>query len=143
MKFNIKDLELACMAVIAPPQQVSPDKRREAEEFIIEFRDKSSEFFFLFATWFQKILGLTECQEILLQCQNPQVQFQAALALKASFPRECVEISKQDLQKLIESLLAIIENPNSTSQVREQIIQVDFFIEKRVGLSIFRWLQLL
>lgn len=54
MKFNIKDLELACMAVIAPPQQVSPDKRREAEEFIIEFRDKSSEFFFLFATWFQK-----------------------------------------------------------------------------------------
>ena len=63
----------------------------------------------------------------MLQCQNPQVQFQAALALKASFPRECVEISKQDLQKLIESLLAIIENPNSTSQVREQIIQVDFF----------------
>ena len=123
MKFNIKDLELACMAVIAPPQQVSPDKRREAEEFIIEFRDKSSEPF-LIKTQFQKILGLTECQEILLQCQNPQVQFQAALALKASFPRECVEISKQDLQKLIESLLAIIENPNSTSQVREQIIQV-------------------
>ena len=123
MKFNIKDLELACMAVIAPPQQVSPDKRREAEEFIIEFRDKSSELF-LIKTQFQKILGLTECQEILLQCQNPQVQFQAALALKASFPRECVEISKQDLQKLIESLLAIIENPNSTSQVREQIIQV-------------------
>ena len=137
MKFNIKDLELACMAVIAPPQQVSPDKRREAEEFIIEFRDKSSELF-LIKTQFQKILGLTECQEILLQCQNPQVQFQAALALKASFPRECVEISKQDLQKLIESLLAIIENPNSTSQVREQIIQVDFLIEKRVGLSIFR-----
>ena len=48
MKFNIKDLELACMAVIAPPQQVSPDKRREAEEFIIEFRDKSSEFYFCF-----------------------------------------------------------------------------------------------
>ena len=124
MKFNIKDLELACMAVIAPPQQVSPDKRREAEEFIIEFRDKSSELF-LIQTQFNKILGLAECQEILLQCQNPQVQFQAALALKASFPRECVEISKQDLQKLIESLLAIIENPNSTSQVREQIIQVD------------------
>lgn len=60
----------------------------------------------------------------MLQCQNPQVQFQTALALKASFPRECVDISKQDLQKLIESLLAIIENPNSTSQVREQIIQV-------------------
>ena len=139
MKFNIKDLELACMAVIAPPQQVSPDKRREAEEFIIEFRDKSSEFFFFFLQLdFKKILGLTECQEILLQCQNPQVQFQAALALKASFPRECVEISKQDLQKLIESLLAIIENPNSTSQVREQIIQVDFFIEKRVGPPIFR-----
>ena len=123
MKFNIKDLELACMAVIAPPQQVSPDKRREAEEFIIEFRDKSSEPF-LIQTQFNKISGLAECQEVLLQCQNPQVQFQAALALKASFPRECVEISKQDLQKLIESLLAIIENPNSTSQVREQIIQV-------------------
>ena len=76
----------------------------------------------------KKILGLSECQEILLQCQNPQVQFQAALALKASFPRECVEISKQDLQKLIESLLAIIENPNSTSQVREQIIQVSIIL---------------
>lgn len=91
-------------------------------------------FFFFLQLDFKKILGLTECQEILLQCQNPQVQFQAALALKASFPRECVEISKQDLQKLIESLLAIIENPNSTSQVREQIIQVDFFLEQRVGL---------
>ena len=68
----------------------------------------------------------------MLQCQNPQVQFQAALALKASFPRECVEISKQDLQKLIESLLAIIENPNSTSQVREQIIQVNIFNEESI-----------
>ena len=65
---------------------------------------------------------MTECQEILAQCQNPQVQFQTALALKASFPRECVQITKEDLQKLIESLLTIIEN--STSQVREQIIQV-------------------
>lgn len=55
MKFNIKDLELACMAVIAPPQQVSPDKRREAEEFIIEFRDKSSEYSSIL-TQFQKIL---------------------------------------------------------------------------------------
>lgn len=54
MKFNIKDLELACMAVIAPPQQVSPDKRREAEEFIIEFRDKSSEFFFFLQLDFKK-----------------------------------------------------------------------------------------
>ena len=54
MKFNIKDLELACMAVIAPPQQVSPDKRREAEEFIIEFRDKSSEFFFYFVVFEKK-----------------------------------------------------------------------------------------
>ena len=44
MKFSLNDLKLACRTVTAPPQEVSGEKRREAEECLIEFRDQASKF---------------------------------------------------------------------------------------------------
>jgi len=57
MKFSLNDLKLACRTVIAPPQEISGEKRREAEEFLIEFRDQSSMFYNL-VVWSSLILKL-------------------------------------------------------------------------------------
>ena len=40
--FKIGDLEAACTSVLAPPQFTTPQKRRDAEEFLIDFREKAS-----------------------------------------------------------------------------------------------------
>ena len=40
--FKIEDLETACNSVIAAPQFITNAKRRDAEEYLIDFREKAS-----------------------------------------------------------------------------------------------------
>ena len=54
--FKIGDLEAACTSVLAPPQFTTPQKRRDAEEFLIDFREKASKnhmtsFFYFFKSF--------------------------------------------------------------------------------------------
>ena len=58
-------------------------RRREAEEFLIEFRDKAT---------------IGQCRDILVEATqhngNDAVKFQASAALKAAFPRDCVTLHR-------------------------------------------------
>ena len=52
--FKLEDLIVACSTVTAPPQQVGAEKRKDAEEYLLEFRRKAS---------------IQDCGDILRNCQ--------------------------------------------------------------------------
>ena len=67
MNFSISSLELACQAMFSAT--IDHGRRREAEEFLIEFRDKAT---------------IGQCRDILIEASqhngNDAVKFQAAAA---------------------------------------------------------------
>ena len=88
-------------------------RRREAEEFLIEFREKAT---------------IGQCRDILLEASQHKdkeaVKFQASAALKAAFPRDCVTLPAESLLELINNLIAIVETEDCSTEVRQQLIQV-------------------
>ena len=84
-------------------------RRREAEEFLIEFREKAT---------------IGQCRDILLEVSQHKdkeaVKFQASAALKA----DCVTLPAESLLELINNLIAIVETEDCSTEVRQQLIQV-------------------
>jgi len=118
MNFSISSLELACQAMFSAT--IDHARRREAEEFLIEFRDKAT---------------IGQCRDILVEASqhngNDAVKFQAAAALKSAFPRDCVTLPAESLLELINQLAAIIDNVNCGHEIRQQLIQVIGIAVKR------------
>ena len=81
--------------------------------------------FFLF-------LAISECRDILHHCQNEQVQFQTSCALKGAFPRDCVDVTKDELTGLMIGLIGIIQSDGCSSQVREQLVAIVAICAKRI-----------
>ena len=77
-------------------------------------------------------LAISECRDILQHCQNEQVQFQTSCALKGAFPRDCVDVTKDELSGLMIGLIGIIQSDNCSNQVREQLVAIVAICAKRI-----------
>ena len=77
-------------------------------------------------------LAISECRDILHHCQNEQVQFQTSCALKGAFPRDCVDVTKDELTGLMIGLIGIIQSDGCSSQVREQLVAIVAICAKRI-----------
>jgi len=116
------ELERAAEILLGPPNLVSPEQRGVAEAVFLSFRKTKCPY--------------TMCKELLETSKSDYVLFEASGLIKDALIREWNDIPANDIQGMRSYLLQyVINNPASSSFVRERIVQVIAIMVKRQSVE--------
>nr|XP_026694918.1 exportin-4-like [Ciona intestinalis] len=118
----VEKLEAATHASLAPPNLVSPEQRREAEEFLLSFRRSKVSF--------------NVCWEILDKSSSPSVQYHAAATMKESVIRDWETMddsTRLSVQQFILNFLT--QRPGITGYVRGLLSNIFAVMLKRSSVA--------
>ncbi|XP_052755265.1 exportin-4-like [Galleria mellonella] len=117
----IQTLEAAAQMLMAPPNVVSSEQRRQAESVFLEFRNTKNPY--------------ELCRDILEKSSSDQVRFEAAGLIKSALIREWSLLSENDISSLREYLLNYLLRKDSPAFVREKLLQTIAIIIKRGSID--------
>ncbi|XP_076634880.1 exportin-4 [Colletes latitarsis] len=113
----INELEKVARVILAPPNLISPEQRRSAEEFFLNFRKTKFPY------------GL--CRQILETNTNDYILFEAAGLIKIALIREWTLLPIEDISSLKQYLFHyVINKPYLAPYVKGCILQIIAFIIK-------------
>ncbi|KAI1733017.1 exportin-4 [Ditylenchus destructor] len=119
---DLERLEMAAQVMLAPPTQVTPEYRKEAEQFFIGLRNN--------------VMPFDVCRHILESTQNHFLMFQMAQILTRSVLKQWTELDKVNKDDICKYLINYpVQHVDIPNFVRTEIVRSAAVILKRGSLE--------